>query len=85
MTFDPLSSRGILKALRSGKLASFVAADFLRDDIESRRKYEQLATKEYEEYEKAKYEYYAMERRWPEAAFWKRRRAIIRPVGFRPA
>ena len=29
MAFDPLSSQGILKALRSGKLASFVAADYL--------------------------------------------------------
>jgi flavin-dependent dehydrogenase len=76
MTFDPLSSRGILKALRSAKLASFVAADFLRDGVDSHQRYEQLARMEYAEYEKAKREYYAMEQRWPDAAFWKRRRPL---------
>jgi len=71
--FDPLSSQGILKALRSGKLASFVAADFLLRGIESHEKYQRLATAEYAAYRKAKFDYYAMERRWPDAPFWKRR------------
>lgn len=74
MTFDPLSSQGILKALRSGKLASFAAADFLQREIESHPKYERLAVAEYAAYQRAKFEYYAMEPRWPEAVFWKRRR-----------
>ncbi len=74
MTFDPLSSQGILKALRSGKLASFAAADFLLRGIESHEKYALLTAAEYAAYEKAKFEYYARETRWPEAPFWKRRR-----------
>ena len=74
MTFDPLSSQGILKAMRSGKLASFAAADFLLRKIESHLKYERLVVAEYAAYEKAKSGYYAMEVRWPESAFWKRRR-----------
>jgi flavin-dependent dehydrogenase len=78
MTFDPLSSQGILKALRSGKLASFAAADFLLRNIDSHQKYAQLATGEYAAYEKAKFEYYAMEARWPDAPFWKRRRPASR-------
>lgn len=74
MAFDPLSSLGILKALRSGKLASFVAADFLLREIESHQKYEQLASAEYAAYRKTKSEYYGMESRWPASVFWKRRR-----------
>ena len=73
MTFDPLSSQGILKALRSGKMASFVAADFLLREIDSHERYQQLVVDEYAAYAKAKREFYAMETRWPEAVFWKRR------------
>ncbi len=74
MTFDPLSSQGILKALRSGKMASFVAADLLLRGIDSHERYEGLGIAEYAAYQKAKREFYKMETRWPEAVFWKRRR-----------
>jgi flavin-dependent dehydrogenase len=74
MAFDPLSSQGILKALRSGKLASFVAADLLVHGRNSARKYEVIATAEYDEYRKAKLLFYSIEQRWPESPFWKRRR-----------
>jgi flavin-dependent dehydrogenase len=73
MTFDPLSSQGIVKALRSGKLASFVAADFLLRGVDSYEKYRRSAEAEYSAYRSAKRDYYAMEQRWPEATFWKRR------------
>jgi len=74
MTFDPLSAKGILKGLRSGKLASFVAADYLLHGKESHSRYQALAMEEYEEYRTAKSAYYAMEHRWGDAPFWKRRR-----------
>jgi flavin-dependent dehydrogenase len=73
LSFDPLSSQGIVKALRSGKLASFLAADFLRG-IASHEKYERLAMAEYQAYREAKSLYYAMEQRWTESTFWRRRR-----------
>jgi flavin-dependent dehydrogenase len=72
MSFDPLSSQGMTKALRSGKMASFVAADFLRG-ADTGERYAKLAAAEYAEYEKAKRSYYAEEPRWPEAPFWARR------------
>lgn len=75
MTFDPLSSQGILKALRSGKLASFVAADFLLRGVDTHERYTQLAAAEYDEYERAKRMFYGEERRWPAAPFWARRQA----------
>ena len=72
MTFDPLSSQGIAKALRSGKMASFAAADFLLRGAETQDRYIKLARAEWDEYEKAKRAYYREEQRWPEAAFWAR-------------
>ena len=75
MTFDPLSSQGIAKALRSGRLASFVAADFLLRGAETHDRYTRLACGECEEYERAKRSYYREEQRWPTAPFWARRHA----------
>ena len=75
IAFDPLSSQGILKALRSGKLASFVAADFLLRGQDSHARYEEIAAREYGQYLKTRAEFYAVERRWPENPFWKRRTA----------
>jgi flavin-dependent dehydrogenase len=75
MTFDPLSSQGILKALRSGKLASFVAVDFLLRGVDTHERYTRLARAEYDEYEWVKRTYYSEERRWPAAPFWARRHA----------
>lgn len=75
MTFDPLSSQGIAKALRSGKLASFVAADFLLRGVETHERYIRLACAEYDEYVRTKRSYYCEEQRWPTAPFWARRHA----------
>jgi flavin-dependent dehydrogenase len=75
MAFDPLSSQGILKALRSGKLASFAAVDFLSRGVAAHEKYGKMAEAEYAAYREAKAAYYSMERRWPDALFWKRRRS----------
>jgi flavin-dependent dehydrogenase len=74
MGFDPLSSQGIIKALRSGKLASFVAADFLLRGMDSHGKYEKIALAELDSYRKTWGDYYGMEQRWPNATFWTRRR-----------
>jgi flavin-dependent dehydrogenase len=74
MTFDPLSSQGIRKALRSGKLASFAAVDLLLHKSDTHQKYEDLAAAEYNAYQETKSGYYEMEQRWPESEFWKRRR-----------
>jgi len=72
-TFDPLSSQGILKALRSGKLASFVAVDFLEGRVESLQRYENLVAGEFQQYLAGRTWYYRQERRWPDSPFWSRR------------
>jgi flavin-dependent dehydrogenase len=72
-TFDPLSSQGILKALRGGKLASFVALDWLEGRTNSPARYERIVEAEYRDYLKAKARCYGQERRWPHSEFWRAR------------
>jgi len=76
-TFDPLSSAGILKALRWGKIASFAAADHFFGRAFSQR-YDALLNAEYKSYLATRQRFYQMEQRWPESSFWSRR--IATPV-----
>lgn len=75
-TFDPLSSQGILKALRHGQVAAYATLDHLAGDETSLPKYTALLRREYEEFLAAKREHYAREMRWPEAPFWQRRHVL---------
>lgn len=76
-TLDPLSSQGILKALRTGKIASFVALDGLEGPAgraaSSLARYRQLLAAEYSRYLETRALFYGEERRWPESPFWARR------------
>jgi flavin-dependent dehydrogenase len=73
-TFDPLSSQGIAKALRSGIFASYATADLLvRDDPAALARYDRFTQREYDGYVGARSTYYAAERRWPDRPFWQRR------------
>lgn len=74
-TFDPLSSAGVGKALRSGLLGSFAALDWLRGKPASLERYARLVEAEFEKYLKTRAYYYGLERRWPHARFWASRRA----------
>jgi flavin-dependent dehydrogenase len=72
--FDPISGQGIIKALRSGVFASYAAADFLcRGDHKGVARFRRLMTREFAEYRKTLAEFYALERRWADRPFWRRR------------
>jgi flavin-dependent dehydrogenase len=71
-TFDPLSSAGILKALRWGKIASFAAIDHFTGNAYCER-YESLLQAEYRSYLATRQHFYQMEQRWPQSKFWRRR------------
>ncbi len=73
MAFDPLSSHGITKALRSGKMASFVAFDWIHEGKDTHQRYCSVADAEWAQYEAARVAHYREERRWPESVFWARR------------
>ncbi len=76
-TFDPLSSQGILKALRTGKIASFAVLDGLDGRAESQARYQQLLAAEYSQYLETRAWFYGQERRWPESLFWARRQGKL--------
>ena len=73
MAFDPLSAHGIVKALRSGKIASFVGLDWIRDQRDTHVRYCNLADAEWAQYQSARRAFYTEEQRWPHSLFWARR------------
>jgi flavin-dependent dehydrogenase len=74
--FDPLSSQGIVKALRSGIFASYAIGDLLtRDDDSGLRRYSRYVLEEFRSYAEVRTKYYSEEQRWPASEFWRRRHA----------
>lgn len=72
-TFDPLSSHGIYKAIRSGMFGAYAVSDYLRGIDTIFSKYQRFIQEEYKEYLKKRQHFYRIVRRWPESEFWKRR------------
>ncbi|TWI18278.1 flavin-dependent dehydrogenase [Mesorhizobium tianshanense] len=70
---DPLSSRGIVHALRSGILAAYAASDMVdgRDEL-ARTRYAMIASQGFANYASALAAHYAAAARW-DTAFWQRR------------
>ena len=72
--FDPLSSQGILKALRSGIFASYAIGDWLmRADESGLQRYRRYVADEFKSYSEVRRKYYCQEQRWPTSEFWRRR------------
>ncbi len=79
-TFDPLSSQGIYKAIRSGLFGAYAISDFLSGVDQSFNKYERYVSEEYDEYLKKRAEFYNSVKRWPTSDFWNRRQEILSPL-----
>ena len=83
--FDPLSSQGIVKALRSGIFASYAIGDLLtRHAAAALLRYRRYVGEEFARYAEARTKYYRQEQRWPASEFWRRRHvraAADHPVG----
>ena len=72
--FDPLSSQGIIKALRSAIFGSYALADWmLRSDSSGFSRYEALMQREFASYRNTLRNFYREEMRWPDSPFWQRR------------
>lgn len=82
-TFDPLSSQGMMKALRSGIFAAYAAGDLLaKGDDAGMGRYAAFVEREFAGYLESRARYYADEARWPESEFWRRRHAgVLAGVG----
>jgi flavin-dependent dehydrogenase len=75
--FDPLSSQGIVKALRSGIFAAYAIGDLLtRDDEAGLRRYSRYVLEEFASHTELRTKYYLQEQRWPASEFWRRRHAL---------
>lgn len=76
--FDPLSSQGIVKALRSGIFASYAISDLLeRGDDTGLKRYSRYVFEEFKSYTEIRTKYYREEKRWPASEFWRRRQGAI--------
>jgi flavin-dependent dehydrogenase len=73
--WDPLSSQGIVEALRSGASAAASVVDYLSKDTMALERYAANAESRFERYRLAYRKHYQREMRWPQATFWRRRHA----------
>jgi flavin-dependent dehydrogenase len=71
--WDPLSSAGILKALRTGRLAAFVALDAMLGRPDKTQRYTRIVRREHAAYLEQRTRFYSLEGRWRDATFWRRR------------
>jgi flavin-dependent dehydrogenase len=69
-SYDPLSGRGIFKAIRHASLGAEAVDGVLRRKRGALDAYEARVRGEFREYIKQRRAYYALERRWPSSAFW---------------
>ena len=76
ISYDPLSSLGIFKAMSSGRYASYAILDFLNHNPKGLEKYQFIINKENQAYYKKKHEYYMKEQRFSNQLFWKRRHQL---------
>jgi flavin-dependent dehydrogenase len=79
VSFDPLSSHGILNALHTGTLAGSAVHAHLAGDSSAVTAYARHVDAIYAAYLQHLREYYAMERRWPDRVFWARRHRLGAP------
>jgi flavin-dependent dehydrogenase len=79
MSFDPLSSEGITKGLEMGRAAAASIRACCRGETNAFADYQRQADMAFAQYLEAWHRFYAAERRWPDAPFWRRRRGQRRP------
>lgn len=73
LSFDPLSSQGIATAIYSGIQAAHAIQRAQAGDSSALGNYAQLLAKIFHSYLQHRQEFYALEQRWPQQAFWQRR------------
>lgn len=80
--FDPVSGQGIVKALRSGIFASYAIGDLLRGgDERGLNRYGALSRRIFEAYRSTLRDFYALETRWADRPFWRRRHGALPAAG----
>jgi flavin-dependent dehydrogenase len=75
IAFDPLSSQGIYRALKSGLLAARAIEDCQSGHQSALEEYANQAYREFDRYLGMRTVTYGGERRWPSSVFWQRRQS----------
>lgn len=75
-TWDPLSSQGILKALRSSAMTVDAIATYLAGDASAISGYAAYTRAGFARYLEVPHHYYNREQRGPESSFWQRRHCL---------
>lgn len=78
--FDPLSSQGIHKALADGLDVARAVAAWLDGRAEDLAGYRAGVESRFEDYQRERDHLYGLERRWPEAPFWRARHRQAKAV-----
>ena len=73
LSFDPLSSQGLLQALASGLRAGEAIHRCLAGEAAALNEYANQTEKLADNYARLRAAYYGRERRWPQSVFWQRR------------
>lgn len=76
-TYDPLSSQGIMKALDAALPAAEALDQHLRGRPNALAAYAAQVRQGFVEHLRTRDRYYREERRWPDAPFWRNRRASL--------
>ena len=80
MTFDPLSSQGVFKALDSGQRAARALLDARAGRASALCEYADAMTRDFQTYMETRSQFYRAERRWPASLFWRRRHQAQFPL-----
>ncbi len=75
--YDPLSGRGIFKALRHGQAAARAIDATLRGDASAMKRYASHVRLEFAAYSQQRRRFYSAELRWADHPFWLARRSEI--------
>lgn len=75
--YDPLSSRGVYKALESGLRAANAIGGHWAGHNATLQDYAGAIRQEFDAYLLMRNKYYDKERRWPNSIFWQRRRGSV--------
>jgi flavin-dependent dehydrogenase len=80
-SFDPLSSQGIVSAIRSGIDAAKTALQTATSNLTHIEEYESRNRRAFAEYLSVHRKFYGLETRWPDSEFWARRQGrFLKPL-----
>ncbi|MEO9570211.1 MAG: NAD(P)/FAD-dependent oxidoreductase [Polaribacter sp.] len=79
-SFDPLSSAGIIKGLKTGQLAAESIYNYFNANKNALKTYEIEIKNQYKNYQEKRAEYYANEIRWMDKPFWYQKNLNIKKI-----